>query len=177
MSFLLELIKARLPTPLPQDEKSGPKPLAPLQALPTELKLQIISYIPDKEDPEPTLIILRRTHRTFRDIIRPAPYGPPVPFNTTLREARKNRLLQAEHKYPHLIPRNMLPCYRCLCVLDHLKFDLLEGEMPGGGRTKFLGYREAHTRFCSRCVADLADLTGTWRVQECGLIEDSVAWR
>lgn len=167
MSSLLEFIKARLPNPHPQNQKSGPKPLAPLLALPNELKLQIISYIPDKEDPEPTLIILRHTHRIFRDIIPPRPYGPPVPFNSTLREARKKRLLQAEHKYPQLIPRKMLPCYRCLYVLDRLEFDLFEGGMPGGGRLKSLGYRKAHTRFCSRCVADLADLrTGVRRIPE-----------
>lgn len=153
MPPLLELMKARMPTPLQQHQKSGLRPLAPLLALPTELQLHIISYIPNKEDPEPTLIILRRTHRTFRDIIPPAPYGALGPFNSTLWEARKGRLLQAEHKYPDLIPRKMLPCYRCLCVLDHLDFDLFEEGLPGG-RTKPLGDMKALTRFCSWCVAD-----------------------
>ena len=165
MSWLLKFMKACLPTPLPQNQKSGPTPIAPLLALPTELKMQIISYISDEEDPEPTLIILRYTHRIFRNLVPPAPYGPRVPSNSKLREVRKKRLLQAERRYPYLFPSKMLPCYRCLCVLHRSAFDAYEIYLPNwrvsdhdmgcypGELSKSLGCKNAHTRRCSRCSA------------------------
>lgn len=154
--------------PLPQDQKSGPTPIAPLLALPNELKLHIVSYMFDKEDEEPTLIILRHTHRIFRQLIPSVPYGPRSPYNSTLRDVRQRRFLQAERKYPYLIPPGMLPCYQCLRVRDRLEFDRFDYlstdwilsmygvALFGGGRSKSLGCGNAQKRYCSRCVADFS---------------------
>ncbi len=146
-------------------------PLPPLLALPSELQLQIISYFSNTEnpvDPEPTLIILRRTHRIFRDIIPSAPYGPPVLNVLDLRSSRYNKLLLAEHKYPYLFPRKMLPCYGCQRVLNRSAFKEWDNLSPGrvfcgggdyghGGLlpdtpTRSLPPRGPGTRKCSQCV-------------------------
>ena len=177
MSSLLKFLKASLPHPLQQDQKTGPADhtsdlptsTSPLLILPTELMLHIISYIFDKEDQEPTLIILRHTHRIFRQLVPSVPYGPHSPYNSTLRDVRQRRFLRAERKYPYLIPPRMLPCYKCLRVRDRLEFDRFDhlstdGMLSmygvglfGGGRTKSLGCGNAQTRYCSRCVADLVN--------------------
>ena len=121
--------------------------LPPLLTLPTEMKLHIISYLLDTEDFgdfDPSLIILRRTHSTFRAIIPSTPYGPPVLDDLMLRYAREKRLLQAERHHPYLIPPNKFPCYGCQLVLDSStfgNFNLLSSDSGLGDSEVFTGGR------------------------------------
>lgn len=169
--------------PLQQDQKSGPVghtsdlPLsvAPLLALPTELKLHIISYLHDKEDPEPTLIILPRTHHIFRQLTPFAPYRFRVlsRWDPTLRESKKKKLLQAERKYPYLFPPKTLPCYRCLCVMKRSNFDQYV-HAQSRNRQQLLGCEDAHTRICHSCCSNGIP-PETWRRQP-SVRRDSRGW-
>ncbi len=72
--------------------------LPPLLALPLELKLQILSSFSDYAgDPDHALalMILRRTHKSLRDII-PNPWKSAKPA--------KEHFLAAERKHPYLFP-------------------------------------------------------------------------
>ena len=90
-------------------------PSPPLLALPLELKLQILSYLsvddPDDDD-DVSLIILRRTHRSFRNII------PHAPYTSKDRTHNGLQLEQAEFEHPYLIPPLNYPCYQCLRVME-----------------------------------------------------------
>lgn len=141
------------------DQVTSPTRLPPLLRLPNELKLHIFSYFSEAEDFEPTLIILRRTHRAFRDIIPPIPYGPPRRGDLACTKSREQKLLVAENRanrHLYLIPPNMFPCYWCLLVLDSSAF----GTPPrlAANRHLFqgllylpLGSPQAWARTCKRC--------------------------
>ena len=157
------LLKSSKYASVPIAQAIYPHPLRLFFLFRLRWKLQITSYISNKEDPEPTLIILRRTHGTFRNLVPPAPYGPGVMGNSALVHSRKKRLQQAEREQKYLIPPKMLPCYRCLRVLGRLAFDKFETYMPdwrisvydtgscAEERVKSLGCTNAHTRRYSRC--------------------------
>lgn len=149
---------------LPTLQDTSKAPLPPLLSLSTEVKLHIISYlldIEDFEDYQPSLIILRRTHRTFHAIIPSAPYGPPVPNDLMLRYDREKRLLSAERQHPYLFPPNTFPCYRCQLVLDSSAFgdfNLLYAELGPDDlevlthqRILPLGAVHAGARKCNQC--------------------------
>ncbi len=120
--------------------------LPPLLALPVELKLQIFSYL--KNDSQPSLMLLRRTHSTFRQIIS-AQDCVGVDNNLT-----KTRMLVAEQDYPFLFAPNQYPCYVCLKVIDQSGFDkdfllkrALAGAWPGfGANARPLGDPRAYQR-------------------------------
>ena len=93
-------------------------PTPPLLALPVELKLHILSYLSVKKpflSPGQnilSLMILRRTHRSFREIIPHAPYA------SVVRPSKLFLLLEAEINHPYLFPPNHYPCYGCLWLIE-----------------------------------------------------------
>lgn len=87
----------------------------PLLALPVELKLQIFSYL--KNDLQPSLMLLRRTHSTSRQMIS-AQDCVGVDNKTT-----KIRMFAAEQNYGFLFTPTQYPCYNCLKVIDRSGFD------------------------------------------------------
>lgn len=88
-------------------------PHSPPLSLPIVLKLQILSYF--ENEFQPTLMLLRRTHSTFRPII-----SAQVCIGANQR-IKARRMLAAEHVYPFLFAPNHYPCYgRCLAVLKAL---------------------------------------------------------
>ena len=110
--------------------------LPPLLALPLELKLQILSSFSNyTDDPDHalTLMILRRTHKSFRDII-------PNPWKTAQLTATHlaTHFLAAERQHPYLFSLDriervaFLPCYDCLGLIDR--------------RGNFYNYRLAYFR-------------------------------
>lgn len=80
-----------------------------LLALPLEVLQHIIEYL--AHDPEPSLAILRRTHRLFYSIISPANV-----CGTGYRELRAQRLSRGESTCAYVFPPNHHPCYSCLRV-------------------------------------------------------------
>ena len=143
--------------------------LPPLLAVPTEIKDLILSFFVYTEDAEPTLIILRRTHRVFRAIIPPCPYGPPCshgpyrPYGSVYRVYRVRKLIRAELEYQYLFPPGMLPCYRCKLVLDSSAFGKfitmsiesgLHHSYVGPESTQIsLGVQGAGFRECNHCMS------------------------
>ena len=110
--------------------------LPPLLALPLELKLQILSSFSDYDsDPDHALalVILRRTHKSLRDII-------PNPWKSA--EPAKEHFLAAERQHPYLFPWRcscehypecipehysepfplFYPCYYCMRLKDRFEF-------------------------------------------------------
>ncbi len=80
-----------------------------LLSLPLEILLQIIDHL--TEIPEPSLAILRRTHRVFYHIIP----------NTAVRDKpSKTRIGQqlytAREWFPYLFPQDHYACFICLTV-------------------------------------------------------------
>lgn len=126
--------------------------LPPLLALPTELKLQIFSYLDD--DSQPSLMLLRRTHSTFRHIISAKDC---IGLDSKIK---RKRMLVAEHKYPFLFARDHSPCYgSCLDVLEGSQFDNYPYEklqstglwLGVGARARPLGASRAFERKCDNC--------------------------
>lgn len=117
--------------------------LPPLLRIPMEIKLHIFSYL---EGPEPTLIILRRTHSHFRSVI------PKVSLRATLSETDYRDHLIAAEKYANgdgrlsLFPPKKLVCFRCFHILPVKKFSNqnFTGKRRAGGKA-------LHKRFCIAC--------------------------
>ena len=84
--------------------------LPPLLALPSELKLQIISHLP--HDEYPSHACLRRTHSSFRDLIPKASIRSSVS-----QEHLASQLFFTEGNYAYLLPLGHYPCYTCIKVL------------------------------------------------------------
>lgn len=113
--------------------------LPPLLALPMEMKLQIISYLP--HDKSPNLACLRRTHKSFRVIIPKSDIrskSPPIILH--------RQLLDTELNHSYLLPLDHYPCYRCTAVLPSQNFH------PWMVQCNFIiGGAHAYNRFCYRC--------------------------
>ena len=137
---------------VPPPEPTSTKVLPPLLMLPLEIKLHIFSLF---DLTEPTLIILRRTHRSFYNIIPRAPYAKGE------ERLECHRFLTAEQRYPYLFPPSMLPCYRCLQVLEDSNFSTYD--TPGAPSllknrhylpardTEPLGSEKAYRLHCDAC--------------------------
>ena len=124
-----------MPSPTPFPARSH---LPPLLLLPSELKLQVISYL--GHDSSPNLACLRRTHRSFRNIIPKSDLRPKSPPFLL-----KSQLLDTELNHPYLLPVHHYPCYRCNEVLPADDFYpwMLELNVVGG--------ECASKRFCLNC--------------------------
>ena len=122
------------PTPSPTEHRQPP-----LLALPTELKLHIITYL--YVDQTPNLACLRRTHTSFRDIIPKSDVR-----STSPAPLLRHQLLDAELNYPYLLPVDHYPCYKCTAVLPVQDFHpyLVQCNLAIGGAC-------AYNRFCNRC--------------------------
>lgn len=127
-------------------------PRSPLLGLPDEIKSQILSYL--KKDFKPSLMLLRRTHSTFRRIILAEDC-----IGTNNRTKRR-RMLAAEHKYRFLFAPNHYPCYgSCLKVLEGTEFDEYPFEnfrfsavwAGVGAKARPLGAIRAFERRCDYC--------------------------
>lgn len=118
--------------------------LPPLLALPAEITLQICSYL---EGPEPTIIILRRTHPHFRRII------PKVNLLGALsKEDLRSHLLVADRyagvgKRLNLFPPGHLACFKCFRVLPSGDFGY-----QNVTRSKRVGGSAGHARTCVACA-------------------------
>lgn len=123
-----------------------------LLALPTELKLQIISCIP--RGGSPSLACLRRTHMSFLNLIPKSKIRSKIsPFRLSCE------LLDTEISYPYLLPLDHYPCYSCIAVLSVQNFQ------PFSTQTDHvIGGARAFDRFCSRCGGDiLGSQPNFWR--------------
>ena len=143
--------------------------LPPLLALPLELKTQILSnfsnYASKSSDPEDALalMILRRTHTSFRHII-------PDPWKKT--SPRADHFLAAERKHKYLFsafycwrckqndfmticdcPIKMLPCYDCITLHDihgnFRNYQVVSADDEESWDT--LGAEHAQKRVCDDC--------------------------
>lgn len=123
---------------------SSPRQLdtSPLLALPTELKLQIISCIP--RGSSPSLACLRRTHTSFLNLI------PKSEIRSKTSSFRlRCELFETEMSYPYLLPLDHYPCYSCFAVLSVQNFE------PYATQTDHaIGGARALHRFCSRCCEE-----------------------
>lgn len=129
--------------------------LPPLLALPLEIKLQIFSYL--ETDLQPSLMLLRRTHSTFRHMI---PINDCISLDSQIK---RRRMLVAELKYPFLFAQNHYPCYGpCLAVLEGSQFDNCpfhhQLQFTGlwlqlGAIARPLGASRAFERRCDDCWA------------------------
>ena len=89
----------------------------PLLALPVELKLAIISHLP--QDEFPTRACLRRTHSSFLTLI------PKTHVRSPLSDVDlPNQLLKTELEYVYLLPADHYPCYFCARVLPLEAFEI-----------------------------------------------------
>lgn len=149
--------------PLPQAPMTT-TPLPPLLALPLELKLQILSYLPTKGvyNDDVSLIVLRRTHRLFRNIIPRAPYNG-APY--------KSKFKRAERQHLYLIPPMTYPCYYCRRVLEVSDFG--RSDIPqkwyssnsAPGVVRPLGSTELDDRWCNDCWDRSSDcVKKMWRI-------------
>ncbi len=132
--------------------------LPPLLALPLELKLEILSSFSDyADDPDHalTLMILRRTHKSFRDII-PNPWNDAKPTAT--------HFLAAERQHPYLFALDELwegfervaffPCYDCLRLVDRrhsFRNYRIAYFRDDDESWDLLGAEHAQDRICDRC--------------------------
>ncbi len=123
-------------------------PFPPLLALPLELKLQIFSYLSG------SLIILRRTHSSFRHII------PRNRITSSPRRIRTAQLVFAEDNHSYLFPPDHYPCYVCFRALPGSQFDSFykaRGQEYGWNwkRRKMVSSNRGGilrgTRFCNDC--------------------------
>ncbi len=118
--------------------------LPPLLALPIEITLEILSYL---EAPEPALIVLRRTHSHFRNII------PMVNLGDTLSIFDYRALLVAadhlgmDDKNSSLFPLGRLACFSCLRVLP--LGDFSDPDVFGPRR---VGGKDRRVRLCVACA-------------------------
>lgn len=117
--------------------------MPPLLQLPMEIKQKIFSYL---EGPEPTLIILRRTHSHFRNVI------PKINLKATLSETdHRDHLVAAENHSKgdsrlSLFPPDHLACFTCLHVLPITEFS-----DRNSVRKRRFGGDELRMRFCIAC--------------------------
>lgn len=137
--------------------------LPPLLALPLELKLKILSnfsdYASESSDPDHALalMMLRRTHRSFRQII-PSPWKKIRP--------RADHLLAAKRKHKYLFTlrcwcphpghhcndytgSDYLPCYECL-ELRECRGNFRNYHVASHGDYE-LGAEHAGKRICDKC--------------------------
>ncbi len=193
--------KARLvmAPPNTQDPEDQPSViLPPLLALPLEIKLQILSNFDDDTDDVEnglTLMVLRRTNKSFRQII-------PKPWNRSSPGRRKRwfyeeHWLAAERKYPYLFPWKcrcaeqgrpefrsnycpkphffLLPCYECLCGLVRGgRFQNYRTAYFRNGRSRWdrpdawwdmMGGEHAEDRLCDECWGTYL---GRWDTDDSG---------
>lgn len=104
--------KALPPAKPPMASSSGTtsQTQPPLLALPSELKLQIISHLP--HDEYPSHACLRRTHSSFYNLI------PKGSIRSSVSEEHlAKQFLFIEEKFEYLLPLGHYPCYVCLKVL------------------------------------------------------------
>ena len=157
---------------MPESQPSNT--LSPLLALPLETKLQILSnFSEDAADPENaiTLMILRRTHSSFRQII-PNPWDESLPDH--------GHVLATERQHPYLFPWEcrcsgqacrsdhcpnpyyfFYPCYRCLKLLSRhdnfCNYQMAhsrlrhEGKDGGEGLSEVMGGENIEDRLCGEC--------------------------
>lgn len=114
--------------------------MPPLLALPTELKLEIISHLP--HDPYPSLACLRRTHSSFLDLIPKAHICSKLSANELC-----GQLLKTELEYAYLLPPGHYPCYVCTRVLPLDAFPITPGRHCDCD--DYEPY--SRTRFCTDC--------------------------
>lgn len=89
--------------------------LPPLLALPVELMLEIISYLP--HDEYPSRACLRRTHSSFLQLI------PKAEIRSKLSDSQlSDQLLRTELDYSYLFPPNHYPCFFCARLLPMVAF-------------------------------------------------------
>ena len=125
-------------------------PLPPLLALPLELKLQILTYLTDTK--HCSLVILRRTHSSFRHII------PRDRITSSPRAIKTVQLVFAEDNLSYLFPHDYYPCYFCFRALPGSKFDFfytVHGQRYGWKRRKVVSSNRGGifqgTRRCNDC--------------------------
>lgn len=124
--------------------------LPPLLALPVELKLKIISFVSKgarvmvtgRYYPQPSLVTLRRVHRSFRQLITYDPFFHAIGFWSI------DQLRAGECNVLHPLPVWFYPCYGCLAVLYVHDFD-----RRNTTRLKGVGGEKAHERLCQGCVS------------------------
>lgn len=120
----------------------------PLLALPNELKHKIISYVREggytlvngRYYPHPTLMTLRRVHRTFRQLI---PYDP---FFHALGRWSFKQLRASECNVLNPLPVWFFPCYGCISVLYIPDFD-----SKNSSRLRSVGGQDSLKRRCKSC--------------------------
>ena len=112
--------------------------IPPLLALPTEILCQINDYTVGTSDP--TLAILRRTHRVFYQLIPPAD----VRSSATKKELAQ-QLRAAQDRYSFLFPPGHLAYFTCLYVKPESSF----ADDKGAQRAKW-GLK-SHGRYCLKC--------------------------
>ncbi len=132
-------------------------PLPPLLALPLELILQILSYLSDTN--HCSLIILRRTHSSFRHII------PRDRITSSPRAIKTAQLVFAEDNHSYLFPHDHYPCYVYFRALPGSKFDsfykarrqVYSWKQIGSKRRKVVSFNRGGilkgTRYCNHCQA------------------------
>lgn len=112
--------------------------LSPLLALPTELKLDIITYLYD--DTSPNLTCLRRTHTFFLSITLKSDIRSKSSVSLL-----RSQILSTELNYPYLLPPDHYPCYGCTAVLPTKDFHPSERQ-----RVLRIGKAAAYSRLCHR---------------------------
>jgi len=123
--------------------------IPPLIALPTELKLKIIFYVSEggrpmasgRYYPEPSLMTLRRVHRSFRQLI---PYDT---FFHAIGYWSIDQLQAGESSVLHPLPVWFYPCYGCLAILYVPDFN-----RDNTTRLKGVGGEKARERLCRACM-------------------------
>ena len=148
--------------------------LPPLLALPLEIKLQILSNFDDDTDDVEnglTLMVLRRTHKSFRQII-PNPGNRASPGRKQRSRPRKH-LLVAERKDTYLFPWHcgcwestcrskdcpepyfmFFPCQDCGWLEDRNKFknyELAYSILRSATSWDLIGGEHAEDRLCADC--------------------------
>ncbi len=171
-------------SPDTQDREDQPSAiLPPLLTLPLEIKLQILSYFDDDTDDvenELTLMVLRRTHKSLRQIV-PKPWNGSSPGRRKRKLTRKH-LLVAERNYPYLFPWQcgcaeptcrsndcpkpyftFFPCYECRRLMDRDNFENYqiayfrdEHDRWFGPDTPWdlMGGEHARHRLCDECLRE-----------------------
>lgn len=117
--------------------------LSPLIALPLEMKQHIFSYL---KGPEPTLIVLRRTHPHFRHIIPKRNHRKELHYADERAYLIAADKLAADDKQPKLFLPNHLACFTCLEVMPSEKFS-----DRNTYKARRVGGKDAHKRFCLDC--------------------------
>lgn len=114
-----------------------------LMVLPLEMKWHIFSYL---KGPEPTLIILRRTHPQFRYIIPKCNHRKELLYAHERAHLLAADQLAADDKQPKLFLPHHLACFTCLEVLPSERFS-----DRNTYKARRVGGKDAHKRFCLNC--------------------------